>query len=200
MRVSAGLRDLITERYRLAEPIRLALISDTHIFPSSQRTIAQQAIALFRRSGASVIVHAGDVTCAEVIEQLAEIAPVLAVRGNNDRSQFGKELPEVLELTIGERLLRVVHGDGGRSARVVASELSAGCDVVIYGHSHIPKIERVGEAILINPGSPSDRRWHPHFGVGFLTIVSGVITPALVPFEDPHELDRIELPPIPSGG
>jgi hypothetical protein len=57
-------------------------------------------------------------------------------------------------------------------------------------------IERVGETILINPGSPSDRRWHPHFGVGFLTIADGVISPELVLFTDPADLDRITLPPI----
>jgi putative phosphoesterase len=155
---------------------------------------------LISRSGATMIVHAGDVATAEVIDRLAEIAPVLAVRGNNDHGQFGRSLAERLELTVGDRLIRVVHGHGGRSARTVAAELSVGCDAVIYGHSHIPKVERVGEAILINPGSPSDRRWHPHFGVGFLTIAAGVITPELVLFTDPRDLDRIELPPFPADG
>ena len=127
---------------------------------------------------------------------LAGVAPVLAVRGNNDHGQFGRSLPERLELTIGDRLIRIVHGHGGRSARAVAAAASVGCDALIYGHSHIPMIELVDEAILINPGSPSDRRWHPHFGVGFLTIVSGMITPELVLFSDPAELVRIELAPI----
>jgi putative phosphoesterase len=143
-----------------------------------------------------VIVHAGDVAKADVLEQLAEIAPVLAVRGNNDSGHFGGSLPERIELRAGERLIRVVHGHGGRSARAVARGISPGCDAVIYGHSHIPMIERVGEAILVNPGSPSDRRWHPHFGVGFLTVAGGVISPELVLFTDPADLDRVALPPI----
>ena len=147
-----------------------------------------------------MIVHAGDVAIAEVIDRLGEIAPVLAVRGNNDQGEFGRSLPERVELTLGDRLIRIVHGHGGRSARSVAAELSLGCDAVIYGHSHIPKVERVGETILINPGSPSDRRWHPHFGVGFLTFAAGVITPELVLFIDPRDLERIELPPIHAGG
>lgn len=153
---------------------------------------------LFRRSGSSRIVHAGDVATPQVLDALAEIAPVLAVRGNNDHGQFGRSLPEVLELTIGDRLIRVLHGHGGRSARAVAAEAGIGWDAVVYGHSHIPMIERAGETVLINPGSPTDRRWHPHFGVGFLTIASGEITPNLVLFTDPADLARIELPPIPA--
>ena len=179
--------------------MRFALISDTHIFANGQRAIARQVFDLFRRSEASVIVHGGDVATVEVLEELAEIAPVLAVRGNNDLGTFGRSLPERIELKVGERTIRVVHGHGGRSARAVASEVSAGCDAVIYGHSHIPMIERVGEAMLVNPGSPSDRRWHPHFGVGFLTIAGGVISPELVLFTDARDLDRVVIPPIPAG-
>ena len=183
-------------RQKLTDPIRLALISDTHIFPSGQRAISPHVFDLFHRSGATTIIHAGDVATTGVFDQLAEIAPVLAVSGNNDHGQFGGSLPELIELTIGGCLIRIVHGHGGRSARAVAAATSVECDAVIYGHSHIPMIERVGEVILINPGSPSDRRWHPHFGVGFLTVAAGVITPLLVPFENPRELERIELPPI----
>jgi putative phosphoesterase len=172
------------------------LISDTHIYQGSRRRIPSQVLDLFRRSGSSVIVHCGDVQTGEVLEELNLIGPVLTVCGNNDYGEFGRSLPMRIDLTVGERLIRVVHGHGGRSARAVATDFSPGCDVVIYGHSHIPMIERVGETILINPGSPSDRRWHPHFGVGFLTIADGVISPELVLFTDPADLDRITLPPI----
>lgn len=194
---SAALSD-IEHRYAFSDPIRFALISDTHIFADGKRSIAPQVFDLLRRSGSSKIVHAGDVAAPEVIEQLAEIAPVLTVRGNNDHGHFGRSLPTMIEMTVGDRLIRVVHGHGGRSARSVATEISPGSDAVIYGHSHIPMIERVGESILINPGSPSDRRWHPHFGLGFLTIAAGVISPELVLFTDPADLDRVTLPAFPA--
>jgi putative phosphoesterase len=170
---------------------RLALISDTHIFPSGQRTIPDQVFALFARAGVNRIVHLGDVATQFVLDRLEEIAPVYAVRGNNDNGAFGDSLPERIEFTAGTRAIRAIHGHGGRSARSVAAEIAPGADCVLYGHSHIPMIERSGDSVLVNPGSPSDRRWHPHFGVGFLEITEKRIRPELVLFTNPRDLDRI---------
>jgi putative phosphoesterase len=180
-----------TTQVALPERTRLALISDTHIFPSGSRSIPEPVLDLFDRAGVDRVIHAGDVACQTVLDQLATIAPVIAVRGNNDHGEFGRRLPHMIEMHAGEQLVRLIHGDGGKSARAVASEVAPGADCVIYGHSHIPKVERVGAAILVNPGSPNDRRWHPHFGVGFLEIAPGRIRPELVLFTDPAELARI---------
>lgn len=170
---------------------RLALIADTHIYSSGQRSLPEPVLELFDRAEVDRVVHAGDVACEEVLDQLATVAPVIAVRGNNDGGDFGRGLPHMVEMQMGERLIRLIHGDGGRSARAVATEVAPGADCVIYGHSHIPKVERAGDAILVNPGSPNDRRWHPHFGVGFLEVAPDLVRPELILFTDPADLASV---------
>jgi uncharacterized protein len=172
----------------LPEQSRLALISDTHIFPSGQRQLPGQVLDLFGRAGVDQIIHAGDIACQTVLDELAAIAPVLAVRGNNDHGEFGKRLPLMIELIVGDQLVRVTHGHGGRSARSVATSVAHGAGCVIYGHSHIPMVERAGGAVLVNPGSPCDRRWHPHFGVAFLEIGVERIRPELILFTGADDL------------
>jgi putative phosphoesterase len=180
-----------TTQVALPERTRLALIADTHIFPSGNRSIPEAVLDLFDRAGVDRVIHAGDIACQPVLDQLATIAPVIAVRGNNDHGEFGRRLPHMVEMHAGDRLVRLIHGDGGKSARAVATEVAPGADCVIYGHSHIPKVERAGGAILVNPGSPNDRRWHPHFGVGFLEITPDRVRPELILFTDPADLARI---------
>lgn len=188
MPVSNVLVELGTVQIELPERSRLALISDTHIFPSGQRSIPVEVLDLFERAAVDRIIHAGDVACQPVLDDLAMIAPVLAVRGNNDHGEFGRSLPLMIELTTSKRVIRVVHGHGGRSARAAATSVASGAACVIYGHSHIPMVERVGDAVLVNPGSPCDRRWHPHFGVAFLEIDENQVRPELVLFTDPRDL------------
>ena len=180
-----------TIQVKLPERCRFALIADTHIYPAGQRSIPEPVLHLFVRSGVDRVIHAGDIACAAVLNQLATFAPVIAVRGNNDHGDFGRDLPHMVEMQIGSRLVRLIHGDGGRSARTVAAEVAPGADCVVYGHSHIPKVERAGNAILVNPGSPNDRRWHPHFGVGFLEVTPDQVRPELILFTDPADLDRV---------
>jgi uncharacterized protein len=180
-----------TIQVKLPARCRLALIADTHIYPSGQRSIPEPVLDLFDRAGVDRVIHAGDIACAPVLDQLATIAPVIAVRGNNDDGDFGRSLPHMVEMQVGQRLVRLIHGDGGRSARAVATDVAPGADCVIYGHSHIPKVERAGDAILVNPGSPNDRRWHPHFGVGFLEVTPDLVRPELILFTDPTDLARV---------
>lgn len=190
--MSNVLVEIGTTHIDLPERCRLALISDTHIYPHGQRAVPEEVHELFARAEVDYIVHGGDVMWQGVLDQLATIAPVIAVRGNNDRGDFGARLPMIVELTSSGRLIRAIHGHGGRSARALASDQAIGAKCVIYGHSHIPKIERVSEAILVNPGSPSDRRWHPHFGVGFLEITPDWIRPELILFTDPRDLEKVK--------
>jgi putative phosphoesterase len=179
------------EHVELPANCRLALISDTHVYPNGQRVVPEPVLNLFARAGVARIVHGGDVSTQSVLDQLSMIAPVHTVRGNNDTGSFGDSLPERIEFHRGPLLIRLVHGHGGRSARTVAAQLATGADCVIYGHSHIPMVERRGEAIVVNPGSPNDRRWHPHFGVAFLEIREGRIRPELILFTDSRDLDKI---------
>jgi uncharacterized protein len=180
-----------TTQVVLPNRCRLALISDTHIFPSGNRALPEPVLDLFDRAGVDWVIHAGDIACQPVLDQLATIAPVIAVRGNNDHGEFGRRLPHMVEMHAGEQLIRLIHGDGGRSARAVATNVAPGADCVIYGHSHIPKVEGADGAVLVNPGSPNDRRWHPHFGVGFLEITPARIRPELILFTDAADLARI---------
>lgn len=177
-------------------PARLGLISDTHILPGGSREIFPAVLDALARMKPDVIVHAGDVATREVLDSLGEIAPVLAVRGNNDVGEFGRSLPTVLTITCLGKTIRVVHGDGGRSAKAVAEEYAATSDCVIYGHSHIPDVRRVDRALMVNPGSANDRRWHPHFGIGYLDISAAGLDPRLLLFVDALELDSMTIPPL----
>jgi putative phosphoesterase len=181
--------------FSLEGPARIGLISDTHVFPNGSRQISPHVFAAFSRMRPGLIVHAGDVATQSVIDDLTGIAPVLAVRGNNDHGSFGAGLPMVATITCLGRTIRVVHGHGGRSAKAVAAELATGADCVIYGHSHIPDVRKVGEALVVNPGSAADRRWHPHFGIGYLDVTESGFRPQLLLWADPIELDRMKIEP-----
>ena len=69
--------------------------------------------------------------------------------------------------------------------------MPASVDCAVYGHSHIPMIEQVDGTILFNPGSPTDRRWGPHFGLGLIHVSAEKIDPELVLFTDPRHLDNV---------
>jgi len=175
-------------------PLRLGVISDTHIYASSRREIPSQVFALFRRAGVNLIAHLGDVNSAWVLEELAEIAPVLAVHGNNDDDELVSTLPASLQFRVGKWEIGAIHGFGGKSARQVVTDRFAGvADLALFGHSHIPFIDRVNDTILFNPGSATDRRWHPHFGIGIITFLDERIDPELIVYGNPAHLDGIEF-------
>lgn len=131
----------------------IGLISDTHI-PDRARIIPQKVIDAF--SDVDLILHAGDLTSLEVIEELERIAPVIAVQGNMDRSN-GIDLPKAKTLEVEGIKIGMVHGEVYPRADTqqlvyIAKELEA--DILITGHSHQPKIEQTDGVLLINPGSP----------------------------------------------
>jgi putative phosphoesterase len=138
-----------------------------------------------------LIAHLGDVQTLSVLEELSEIAPVLAVQGNNDQ-ELRSLLPEVVRMDVGRFSVVMVHGHGGYSARTVAKQFIGKTDLVLYGHSHIPKIERIEATTLFNPGSATDRRWHEHFGIGVVTFTDNRCAPELILFKDARELDNVK--------
>lgn len=175
-------------------PLSIGVISDTHIYAGSKRQIDDGVKRLFARAGVGLIVHLGDANTRDVLEELAELAPVIAVVGNNDDEELQYTLPQTTRFSVGERTFAAIHGHGGRSAKDVAIERWAGkVDLVLFGHSHQPLIEEVNGTILFNPGSPTDRRWHPHFGVGVITVDKNGIQPDLVLFGNPDHLDSIQF-------
>lgn len=111
---------------------------------------------------ASVIVHTGDLTTAAVLDELSALGPVEAVRGNMDAPELRGLLPE--RRTVEAEGLRVglVHDAGpatGRHERLAG--WFPGCDLVAYGHTHLPEVARHGPAWIVNPGSPTERRRAP---------------------------------------
>lgn len=172
----------------------MGVISDTHIYAGSQREIPPGVVRLFRRAHVNLIIHLGDANTKDVLDELAEIAPLIAVVGNNDDDDLQYTVPQTTRFMVGDCSFAAIHGHGGRSARDVAIERWAGkVNCVLFGHSHLPLIEKYGDTVLFNPGSATDRRWHPHFGVGIITVDKSGIHPDLVLYENPEHLDSIRF-------
>ena len=122
---------------------RIGLISDTHGLLRPE--------ALEYLAGSDHIIHAGDIGDPAILEALRAIAPVTAVRGNNDRGPWAKRLRDTEVLQVGEARICVVHD--------VHDFAGADCQVVVSGHSHKPKVERRDGILYVNPGSSGPRRF-----------------------------------------
>jgi putative phosphoesterase len=144
---------------------KVGLISDTHGLLRPE--------ALDEMRGCNLLIHAGDIGNAEVLEALERIAPVTAVRGNNDFGAWAGAIPERAALTAGGVRILVLHD---------LSELgqARGYGVVVTGHSHQPKAERRDGILYINPGSAGPRRFRLPISVGRLTIAGGTIEHELI--------------------
>jgi putative phosphoesterase len=145
---------------------RVGLISDTH---GLVRREALEALA-----GSDHIVHAGDIVEPGILPMLADIAPVTAVRGNNDRGAWADVLGDTATLEFGGMKLFVIH-----DVKQLRGQ-AAGCDVVIAGHSHQPKVERRDGVLFVNPGSAGPRRFRLPVTVGRLEIEARDVRAAIV--------------------
>jgi putative phosphoesterase len=145
--------------------VQIAILSDTHL-PRGSRALP--AACLDRLKAADLIVHAGDFSRVDVLEELRALNPVVAVHGNVDEDRVRAVLPEAAVFNAGEHRIAVVHDAGpagDRLPRLRARFPEAGA--VIFGHSHIPLHERSPDGFQIfNPGSPTDRRRQPHHTMG----------------------------------
>jgi putative phosphoesterase len=131
----------------------IGLISDTHI-PDRAKQLPQNVLDAF--SDVDLILHSGDLTSLEVIEELEEIAPVMAVQGNMDRVS-GIKLPKAKIVEAEGLKIGIVHGEvypRGDTQQLVYLAKELGADILVSGHSHQPKIEQTDGVLLINPGSP----------------------------------------------
>jgi len=150
----------------MSQPI--GVISDTH------GLLRPEALAALR--GCSPIIHAGDVGSPDILDALAEIAPVFAVRGNVDIGAWANKLPETKVVEIDDHRLYVRH---------ILDELdldpaAAGFAAVIVGHSHQPKIETKNGVLYFNPGSAGPRRFTLPISVGRLTVARGELRGEIV--------------------
>jgi len=160
-------------------PMRVAVLSDTHAprrWKSCPPAVADQL------RGADLILHAGDVCIAGVLDELTAFAPVRAVCGNNDGPDVvAWGAPETLELDLDGLRVAMIHDSGpatGRTARMRRRFPTA--DLVVFGHSHIP-MDATGDGVRIfNPGSPTDRRRQPRGTVGILRIERGRLVEASI--------------------
>ncbi len=133
------------------ETIELGLISDTH---GLIRPEALDALA-----GVDRIVHAGDVGGDGILDRLLEIAPVVAVRGNVDRGNWARELPDTAVLEVAGAKILVLHIRDELARRLPGGPDEAGFDAVVYGHSHRPAIQEEEGVLFLNPGSAGPRRF-----------------------------------------
>ena len=150
--------------------IRIGLISDTH------GLLRAEAADVLR--GSDFIVHAGDIG-EGVLEPLSTIAPVTAVRGNNDCAPWGARLNETERLRFGEITLLVLHD----LADLATAPKAAGVDVVVTGHSHRPKIEHRDGVLYVNPGSAGPRRFSLPISVAVMQIVGRDVNVRIVELE-----------------
>jgi len=138
--------------------LRAGLISDTH------GLLRPEAIAFLQ--GCDLIVHGGDICDPAVLDELAKIAPVTAVRGNNDKGDWAKRLRETEMLQVGAAWVYVVHD----LADLDIDPVATGVRVVVSGHSHKPRVEERDGVLYVNPGSAGPRRFKLPISIGELIV------------------------------
>ncbi len=137
---------------------KIGLIADTH------GLLRPEALAALNSS--ELIIHAGDIGKLEVLDALNRVAPVLAIRGNNDRGAWAEGIPDVLNLRVNGIKLQVIHN----VLEIAAEPCSSGIAAVISGHSHKPGISKQDEVLYVNPGSAGPRRFKLPIAVGMIFI------------------------------
>ena len=157
--------------------MRVVALADTHA-PRRWKSCPPPVARQLRR--ADVVLHAGDVCTAAVLDELSGYAPVLAVLGNNDGPDVAEwGAPETLQADLDGLRVAMLHDSGpapGRMRRLRRRFPDAG--LVVFGHSHVP-LDEAGEGIrIVNPGSPTDRRRQPQGTLAVLSIECGHLVEA----------------------
>ncbi len=142
---------------------RIGIISDTH------GLLRPEALAFLR--GSDYIVHAGDIGDAAVLSELSALAPVTAVRGNNDKGPWAETIAETEVLKVGAVSIYVLHD----LAQLDLDPAVAGYQAVVSGHSHKPSMERRGGVLYLNPGSAGPRRFKLPIAVAELKVTGGAV-------------------------
>lgn len=160
-----------------APTLTALVVADTHLTGATLPKMPAEVWAM--AATADLVLHAGDILEPEVLAAFRELAPTHAVLGNNDRRL---DLPATLELDLGGVAVAVVHDSGataGRHRRLARWFPAA--EVVVFGHSHAPLVGREGDGpLLVNPGSPVQRRRQPVHTVAWLHLTPGAPRAELV--------------------
>ena len=159
--------------------MKIVAISDTHA-PRRWKSCPPRVAEYLR--GADLILHAGDVCTAAVLDELAGFAPVHAVLGNNDGPDVAAwGAPETLDLDLAGLKVSMIHDSGPSAGRLRRMRRRfPGAGLVVFGHSHIPLDESADGLRIFNPGSPTDRRRQPHGTIGLLTVAGGRLEQARI--------------------
>jgi putative phosphoesterase len=139
-----------------------------------------RAEAIEALRGSKQIIHAGDIGAPEILERLATLAPVTAIRGNIDNEPWSHRLPETEVVEIRGVSIYVLHD----LAPLDLKPEAAGFKVVISGHSHVPKQETRGGVLYFNPGSAGPRRFKLPVTVGRLIVEAGHVRGEIIPILD----------------
>jgi uncharacterized protein len=153
---------------------RVGVISDTH------GLVRPEAVEFLQ--GCASIIHCGDICDAQVLAALSCIAPVSAVRGNNDTGSWAQRLPESDLIRCGEIFVYAIHD----LSQLDIDPIAAGVSVVLSGHSHKPHVESRDGVLFMNPGSAGPRRFRLPVSIGELIIEGRSVTPGIT------RLDRAE--------
>jgi hypothetical protein len=146
----------------------IGVISDTH------GLVRPEAIDALR--GADMILHAGDVGNPQVLEALNDIAPVVAVRGNNDKGAWAEELPHWEVVEIGAISIYMLHD----LKEIDISPSGAGFQMVVSGHSHKPSVEERKGILYVNPGSAGPRRFSLPVSIARLRVTGEAINAQVI--------------------
>jgi uncharacterized protein len=159
--------------------VRVIVLSDTHA-PRFWKSCPAAVAAWLH--GADVILHAGDVCTANVLDELAAYAPVHVVLGNNDGADVAAwGAPPTLALDLDGLPVAMIHDSGpagGRLRRMRTAFPAA--ELVVFGHSHIPLDQSEPGLRIFNPGSPTDKRRQPYRTLGVLEIADGQLLEARI--------------------
>jgi len=151
---------------------RIGIISDTHglLRPEAERRLA----------GVDHIVHAGDIGRPEIVDALRKIAPVTAIRGNVDTGEWAREYADTELVRLAGKSIYILH-----DLKTLHIDVRAGIDVIVCGHSHIPKIETIGGVLYLNPGSAGPRRFKLPITLATLEVTPDGLRPEI------HDLEPV---------
>jgi putative phosphoesterase len=149
---------------------RIGIISDTHGLLRLE--------AVRRLSGVDHIIHGGDIGRPDIIEELRNIAPVTAIRGNVDNGDWAREYPETERVRFAGQSIFVLHDL--KTLRI--DPVMIGIDVIVSGHSHVPKIDAIGGVLFVNPGSAGPPRFKLPITLATLEVTADGLRPVI------HEL------------
>ena len=165
-----GWKQIVINESNMKDKNIIGVISDTH------GLLRPEVKDIFNNAG--LIIHAGDIGGMDIIKELEEIAPVIAVRGNIDTGEELEKLPGIQKLKMKKHNFTVIHNISNLKEGFIRES-----NIIIFGHSHKPLIEKKDETIFFNPGSAGKKRFSLPVSVGLLYLVKDKIKPEIYYFD-----------------